>query len=394
MQKQKLLLLGGSHAEVPLIQAAQRLGFHVITTGNRALDIGHRFSDQYIFGDFSNSDEMLQIARGLNIDAVCSGCNDFAAISASYVADVLSLGGHDTPQLCSLIHHKDTFYSFSKSCGVPVPSTIEVHSLEEARGVAGELGFPILLKPVDLTGGKGISKITSIQELSIAWETATSISRSSNLVLQRFIEGTNHAVSVLIKSGNVVFQFFDNEHYYANKYMVGGASFPSSISDTTRNAISNSISKLVKELNMVDGLLHLQFIVDDSENHFFIDVCRRAPGDLYIELVELAAGVPYPELIVRAECSIPFEVVPHSVPHKHVGRLCLTPPHTGVLRSDPMFIGPGTLIQHISLLGPGDLIDRADIQKIGIYHIEFADVDDMLQVMNNPWQHFHISIDQ
>jgi hypothetical protein len=45
-------------------------------------------------------------------------------------------------------------------------------------------------------------------------------------------------------------------------------------------------------------------------------------------------------------------------------------------------------------LGPGDLIDRADIQKIGIYHIEFADVDDMLQVMNNPWQHFHISIDQ
>jgi hypothetical protein len=59
-----------------------------------------------------------------------------------------------------------------------------------------------------------------------------------------------------------------------------------------------------------------------------------------------------------------------------------------------MFIGPGTLIQHTSLLGPGDLIDRADIQKIGIYHIEFADVDDMLQVMNNPWQHFHISIDQ
>ena len=394
MQKRKLLLLGGSHAEVPLIQAAQKLDFHVITTGNRPLDIGHKFSDEYVWGDFSDSNEMLRIARDLKIDAVCSGCNDFAAISASYVANAMSLGGHDDPELCLLIHHKDTFYRFSESCGVPVPHTIEVQSLQEACGVAGELGFPILLKPVDLTGGKGISKVTSLEELSDAWDIASSISRSSNFVLQKFIEGTNHAVSVLVKSGSVIFRFFDNEHYYANKYMVGGASFPSKISDTTRNKISDSISMLVEKLNIVDGLLHLQFMIDESENHYFIDICRRAPGDLYIEFVEFAVGVPYPELIVRAECSIPFEVVDRSVLPKHVGRLCLTPPRAGVLLSDPVFIGPGTLIQHTPLLNPGELINRPDIQKIGIYHIEFADDDEMFQVMNNPWQHFHISIER
>ena len=59
----KLLLLGGSHAEIPLIQAAQSLGWYVITTGNNRDGLGHPYADKMVFADFSDKDAMLELAR-------------------------------------------------------------------------------------------------------------------------------------------------------------------------------------------------------------------------------------------------------------------------------------------------------------------------------------------
>ena len=56
----KLLLLGGSHAEIPLIKAAQELGWFVITTGNNRDGLGHPYADKTAFADFSNKEAMLE----------------------------------------------------------------------------------------------------------------------------------------------------------------------------------------------------------------------------------------------------------------------------------------------------------------------------------------------
>ena len=79
--KKKMLLLGGGHAEIPLIQAAQSLGWYVITTGNAREGLGHPYADKNVFADFSDKDAMLELAKSEGVQAVCSGCNDFALLS-------------------------------------------------------------------------------------------------------------------------------------------------------------------------------------------------------------------------------------------------------------------------------------------------------------------------
>ena len=86
IKKKKLLILNGSHSEIPLIKSAKSLGFYVITTGNYPKLIGHQYSDEYWFADYSDKGAVLDIAKKLNVDAVCSCANDFGIITASYVS--------------------------------------------------------------------------------------------------------------------------------------------------------------------------------------------------------------------------------------------------------------------------------------------------------------------
>lgn len=386
-----LLLLGGSHAEIPLIVAAQSLGFRVVTTGNKPTDAGHSHSDEYRFGDFSNIEKMISLARDLDIDAVCSGCNDFAAISAAGVAENLDLPGHDTLALSRLIHHKSSFYEIADSVGVPVPRSFDVTSLDSAQDVAMKIGFPVIVKPIDLTGGKGVSVANSVKELRQAWSYAQRQTRKDSVVIQKFVVGTNHAISTLIVNRRIQFCIIDNEHYFVNPYLVGAASFPSILSPDIQAAVESSVSDLVSSCPFTDGILHLQFIVNENGDHYFIDVCRRSPGDLYIKFVQEATGVNYPELIVRGEAGLPMQFEEPST-KRNIGRLCLMPTRTGRFESVQDLPGPGKVLSRVQIIQPGSAITDITHQKIEIIQIEFASSDEMLVVMNNPSSRFSIII--
>jgi biotin carboxylase len=392
MTSKRLLLLGGSHAEIPLIVAAKNLGFEVITTGNKPSDLGHPFADKYVNSDFSDVLEMTELASQLQISAICAGCNDFAAISASYVAEQLGLPGHDSSNLTQSIHHKNQFYEMAISASVSVPLTKEVTTLQEATTTVKQFGLPVILKPTDLTGGKGISVVHRLEDLAPAWDIASSISRRNCLVIQQYITGSNHAVSVIISGGSIAFAFFDNEHYYSNKYSVGAASFPTELSLEMQNQIKNSIQSLVDELQLVDGLLHLQFMVDINNQFFFIDVCRRSPGDLYIRFVEMSTGIPYPELIVRAAAGMAIDSHLVAADLKIIGRLCLMPSKTGRFVRVHEIDGPGRVLERLPLMLPGTEIYDVGLQKVEILQIEFESAGEMNQVMNNPSIRFHVEV--
>ncbi|MDM8518366.1 hypothetical protein QUF76_19395, partial [Desulfobacterales bacterium HSG16] len=81
--KKKMLIAGGGYADIPLIQAGQKLGFHVITSGNRIDDMGHQYADEHYLEDFSDKEAIYAIAKKLEADALCACCNDFSALSCA-----------------------------------------------------------------------------------------------------------------------------------------------------------------------------------------------------------------------------------------------------------------------------------------------------------------------
>ena len=224
----KLLLLGGGHAEIPLIQAAQALGWYVITTGNDRKGLGHPYADKNVFADFSDKDAMLELARTEGVQAVCSGCNDFALLSTVYVCEKLGFPGHDSYATSLEIHHKDKYRALATRLKIPTPRALVVPKDTDADfdAAIASLDFPIIVKPVDLTGGKGIHRANTPEEARAAYKDACSRTRQDHIVVEEFVTGTNHGFSAMLVKGKVAFAFADNEQYYINKYMVSGANTP------------------------------------------------------------------------------------------------------------------------------------------------------------------------
>lgn len=305
--KKKMLLLGGGHAEIPLIQAAQSLGWYVITTGNDRKGLGHPYADKNVFVNYSDKDAMLELAKNEGVQAVCSGCNDFALLSTVYVCEKLGLPGHDSYATSLEIHHKDKYRALATRLGIPTPRAAVVRNAvtgpnnADFEAAIAQLTFPIIVKPVDLTGGKGIHRAATADEARVAYKDACSRTRQDHIVVEEFVQGSNHGFSAMLVKGKVAFAFSDNEQYYINKYMVSGANSPSTSSGKTLAMLRKYSERIAQELHLVDGILHIQYIEKPDGTPIIIEICRRPPGDLYIKFVKYATSIDYPKFIVMAE---------------------------------------------------------------------------------------------
>lgn len=393
----KLLLLGGGHAEIPLIQAAQELGYYVITTGNAREGLGHPYANKNVFEDFSDKEKMLALAKSESVDAVCSGCNDFALLSTAYVCEQLGLPGHDSFETSLQIHHKDKYRALATRLGIETPKAISVYNEDGFEDALKNLRFPIIVKPVDLTGGKGILRANNREEALVAFKNATSRTRESHIVVEEFVTGTNHGFSAYLVNQKVAFYFADNEQYYLNKYMVSGANTPSTTSAKGLAQLVTDSEKIAKELNLVDGILHIQYIEREDGTPVIIEICRRPPGDLYIKFVKYATGIDYPKFLMLAEtgderrkeiCNTQFieesaaEIRRHNR-HEHSPywlRHCIMADREGIVKdvefSDAI---QRNIIEKFMWFKPGEQITDKMYYKAGIVFLRFETLEEMQQ---------------
>ncbi len=385
MEKKRLLLLGGGHAEIPLIQAAQELGYFVITTGNAREGLGHPYADKNVFADFSDKDAMLELARAEGVSVVCSGCNDFALLSTVYVCEKLGLPGHDSFETSLQIHHKDKYRALAESLQIPTPRARVVRSLDEFKSVIeGGLQFPLIVKPVDLTGGKGIHRVNNVDEALTAYADAVARTREDHLVVEEFVVGTNHGFSAFLVGGRVVFYFADNEQYFLNKYMVSGANTPSTTSEHGLQLLVEYSERIAEKLKLVDGILHIQYIEKADGTPYIIEICRRPPGDLYIKFVKYATGVNYPKMIISAECGMDSSTLlgmtRDESPVTPFLRHCVMTDRTGIVAG--VDFAPeiqNNIVEKFLWFKEGEQVVDPLYYKAGIVFMQFESVEEMTE---------------
>lgn len=391
---QNVLITGGSHAEIPLIDALHRLGYTVISTGLNRDGLGHREADIYEPTDFSDKARMLELARHYNVCGIISGCNDFAYLSAAYVAEQLGLRGYDEMGTAEQIHHKDTFRQLQRNCGLRYPHFVVCEHLDDLSTVRNTLKLPVVVKPTDLTGGKGVEVCHTWDEVETHCHEARKYTREARIILEEYIDGENHGTSILIKNKKVAFAFFDNEEYFKNKYLVSGAYSPASLADKQKNDVINQVETLARGANLCDGLFHCQFIVNDAGLPYLIDPCRRAPGDLYIRLVSYAMGIDYPMAIVKSQLGLSMDdELAFTRADRCIARECMMAEANGIIKKiiiDPDY--ENHIIEKMQWLQPGDKIDNFMTSKAGIVFFEYSSAEELREHMGCLYDHMRIEI--
>ncbi len=379
--KKIILILNGSHSEIPLIKSAKRMGFRVITTGNDPTQIGHKYSDQFIKLDFSKKKLILNIARKNKINFICPPAHDLGIVTASYVAEKLKLPGYDTYKKTQTIHHKNKFKRFCKHINFKTPKTFnQNHSYEHIKKTFNV--DKMIIKPTDMGGGKGIAIAEDIDTFKEAISVARKVSKSRNIIIEDYVEGQLHSLTTYIKNQKIIFYHHDNELTYKNPFNVHSSFAPSTLSKKHLKNLIIELERFSRKLRLVDGILHAQIIANKT-NAFFIELTRRCSGDLYPLPVEHMTNIPWSNIIIDTFTGKNVLICKSNNSNKLCARHCLTALKNGTAKK--IFIDPEirkNIISQIVFLKKSQIIRNFANQKYGVFILTFSNSNEMKEKMS------------
>jgi len=300
----RILMLGGSMQQIPCIVRAKEMGHYVITCDYLPDNPGHKFADEYFNVSTTDKEKVLELAEKLKIDGIVAYASDPAAPTAAYVSDKLEIPGNPYESV-KILTNKHLFREFLRSHNFNCPMSVFGSSYEEIANGVSKLKFPIMVKPVDSSGSKGVVKIYSVDELKAAFDEAISYSRSKIVIAEEFIVKKGYQVSGdgFSINGKFVFSSYGNELYSGNgtrEYVALGEFWPSLLTDEQKLKVDNEIQRLISELEMKSCAYNIEVILDKDDNVYIIELGPRNGGSYIPQLIKYATNVDLIDYTIKA----------------------------------------------------------------------------------------------
>lgn len=327
----RMLMLNASDHEIPFILAARANGFYVITTSTKSEYRGHKYADEYVYGDYNNYDEMIDICKKYKIDAVSHACTDDCALTAAYIGEKMGFRGHDTYENACILHRKDQFKEFCKKYNILSPISEGFSSFEEALAYEEKCKFPVIIKPTDLAGGIGINIARTHEEYREALVKAFEKSHEKHVVVEPYIEGKLHSLTTFIVDQKVVAYATEDDHSAYNPYMTSCGIWNASDWEKAEPIIIPEVERIAQILGLVDGNLHMQYIQGKDGKPWIIEMMRRNIGNNNMIAMTNCYGINWPEWFIRAEAGMDCHAIPHvHTPRGWYGYYMVMGPHNGI----------------------------------------------------------------
>lgn len=300
----KLLLLGGSHYIIPVIQAAHDMGIYVITCDYLPGNVAHAYADEYHNVSIVEPEHVLELARNLSIDGIMSFATDPGVVVASYVAEQLNIPGCPYESTV-ILQNKDLFRSFLRDNNFHTPMAKSYHDVLHALEEIQKFSFPVIVKPVDSAGSKGVSRIDQIEDLADAFERAMANSKSGKVIIEEFIEQRGHSSDTECFSVNdeLVFasfncQCFDKEAM--NPYVPSAFYWPSDMPSEIQRELRSEIQRLIRILHLGTSIYNVETRWGVDGHPYIMEISPRGGGNRLAEILKMACGTDLISNSIRA----------------------------------------------------------------------------------------------
>jgi biotin carboxylase len=165
--------------------------------------------------------------------------------------------------------------------------------------------MPVMVKPIDSSGSKGVSKIDLIEQLEEKIEYALSYSRAKRFIIEEFIDkfGYQIAGDGFSVNGTLAFRCFANEHFATNSdnpFVPIGESWPYNMTANVHKKIHDEIQRLLTLLNMKTGAYNFDIRIDQDENVYLMEIGPRNGGNLIPQVTNYATGVDMVKYTIKA----------------------------------------------------------------------------------------------
>ena len=294
----KLGIIGASYLQVPLIQKAKEMGIETHVFAWASGDVGEDVADFFYPISIIEKEEILTKCREIGIDGICSIASDLAAITVNYVADNMGLVGNSL-ECTEVSTNKHSMRKCFEKNSVPSPKSVYVESVSELKNI--EITYPIIVKPVDRSGSRGITKLTTPEGLEEAIESAKIQGFDKHALVEEFATGQEYSVEFISWQG---------EHHFlamTKKYTTGAPHFietahlePAPISNEKLEEVKNVVIHALNSLEIQNGASHSELKISKDGRIAIIEIGGRMGGDcIGSNLVELSTGIDFVKAVIQ-----------------------------------------------------------------------------------------------
>lgn len=296
------MLLGGIRYLLPAIEVAHKYGHKVITVDYLPNNIAHKYSDEYYNVSILDKEAVLKLAKELKIDGILSYAVDPGVVTAAYVAEQMGLPFSCSYESACILQDKALFRKYLRDNDFNVPNARGYNQAEDALKDVDYFNWPVIVKPVDSAGSKGVSRVDNPEDLGTAIQYALSESHNGHFIIEDFLEkeGLSSGSESFFVDGELKYnafydQYFDNKA--ANPYTPSAEIWPTEKAQSVQDEIKEELQRLGSLLGFRTGLFNIEWRVCKNGKAYLMEVSPRAGGNRLAEILNYATDVD----IIEAE---------------------------------------------------------------------------------------------
>lgn len=391
MSQKKLMLLGGLRYLLPVIDAAHNQGYYVITVDYLPNNIAHNYSDEYHNVSIVDKEAVLSLAQTLQIDGIMSFAVDPGVVTASYVQNSMGLPAFGPYESVEILQNKDKFRRFLSDHGFNTPWAFGFSDKETALENVDKFTYPLIVKPTDAAGSKGVTRVDCRQTLSDAIDYAFAHSLKGNIIIEEFIEkeGCSSDSDCFSLNGELKVATFSAQRFDENAagvFTPAAFSWPSTMSMRVCGELKDEIQRLLRLLQMRTSIYNVESRVGKNGKPYIMEVSPRGGGNRLAEMIRYSTGVDLITACVRAAVGDDVEDIVQKPLNGHWAEIVLHADNDGVFQGlliDPSL--PAEVVEEDLWVRPGDKVHcfEAANDSIGTLVLRFDSREELETALTN-----------
>jgi Biotin carboxylase len=299
MSKKKLAIIGASYLQEPLIEKAKCMGLETHVFAWKCGDIGEKTADFFYPISIIEKDEILQQCKNIGVDGICSIASDLASVTVNYVGNAMGLtcNSLESTHIATNKHAMRTKFMENMD---PSPRSWLMSDFVRLKDSLN-ISYPLIVKPTDRSGSRGITKINDESQLEEAIGSALSQSFEKEALVEEFANGQEYSVECISYEGNHQLLAI------TKKYTTGAPHFietghvePAPISRKSADNIKRIVFHALNSLQIKYGASHSEVKIDQQGNIKIIEIGGRMGGDFIgSDLVQLSTGYDFVKAVIE-----------------------------------------------------------------------------------------------
>lgn len=332
-KQKKIMLLGGIHYLLPVIKAAHEQGYYVITADYLPDNIAHKYSDKYVNVSITDKEAVLKAAQEHQIDGIISFGVDPGVVAAAYVQEKMGLPSMGPYESVVILQNKDLFRAFLQEHGFNCPKSKGYSSVKEALSNTDWLTWPMIVKPTDSAGSKGVTRVDSISEYEAAVKYAFEKSIKGHIIVEQYLNkvGCSSDTDSFLQDGKWRFMSYNAQRFdadAANPYAPSAFTWPSTFPEHEAY-LTSELQRLMDLLHMQTSVFNIETRIASDGKPYIMECTPRGGGNRLCEMLRYATGVDMITAQVRAAVGNPVGDIEQKPYNGHWAEIILHAPKAG-----------------------------------------------------------------